>query len=69
MQGLSDPSAIWTLTAKATLGFGAVLLLGSLVLRRTFALVAETRSSETFVALCLLVSVGMVLYIYIYIDR
>jgi len=58
-QGLSDPNAIWTLTAKATLGFGTVLFTGSLVLRRIFALVAETRSTETFVALCLLVSVGM----------
>jgi hypothetical protein len=35
---------------EATLGFGADLFAGSLVLRKAFSLVAETRSSETFVA-------------------
>lgn len=58
-QGPTDPNAITLLTAKATVGFGSILWVGSLVLRRLFALVAEARSSETFVALCLLVSVGM----------
>uniref|UniRef100_A0A7S2H7P2 Cation/H+ exchanger transmembrane domain-containing protein n=1 Tax=Haptolina brevifila TaxID=156173 RepID=A0A7S2H7P2_9EUKA len=55
----TDPGAIGLLTAKATLGFGSVLALGSVVLRRIFLLVAETRSTETFVALCLLVAAGM----------
>lgn len=58
-QGVTDPNALLELTAKATLGFGAVLAAGSVVLRYLFALVAGTRSTETFVALCLLVSVGM----------
>jgi len=58
-QGLSNPVEIILLTLKATVGFGSVLVAGSFVLRRLFGLVAETRSSETFVALCLLVSVGM----------
>eukprot|EP00566_Odontella_aurita_P007367 CAMPEP_0113545448 /NCGR_PEP_ID=MMETSP0015_2-20120614/11266_1 /TAXON_ID=2838 /ORGANISM="Odontella" /LENGTH=740 /DNA_ID=CAMNT_0000445813 /DNA_START=579 /DNA_END=2802 /DNA_ORIENTATION=- /assembly_acc=CAM_ASM_000160 len=58
-QGPTDYSAIGFLTAKATLGFGSVMITGSFLLRRIFALVAETRSTETFVALCLLVSVGM----------
>lgn len=52
-------AAIGFLTAKATLGFGSVIYVGSLLLRRVFALVAETGSAETFVALCLLVSAGM----------
>lgn len=58
-QGPTDYSAIGFLTAKATLGFGSVMVAGSFLLQRLFALVAETRSTETFVALCLLVSVGM----------
>lgn len=36
-----------------------MLVAGSFILRALFALVASTRSGETFVALCLLVSVGM----------
>ena len=58
-QGPTDYAAISFLTAKASLGFGSVMLVGSLILQRIFALVAATRSTETFVALCLLVSVGM----------
>lgn len=58
-QGVTDYAAIGFLTAKATLGFGTVIFVGSFVLRKLFALVAQTRSTETFVALCLLVSVGM----------
>ena len=58
-QGETDYAAIGFLTAKATLGFGSVILIGSFVLRRLFALVARARSTETFVALCLLVSVGI----------
>lgn len=58
-QGVTDYAAIGFLTAKATLGFGTVIFVGSYVLQKLFALVAKTRSTETFVALCLLVSVGM----------
>ncbi|KAI2512935.1 TrkA-N domain [Fragilaria crotonensis] len=58
-QGETDYAAIGFLTAKATLGFGSVIFIGSFVLRRLFALVARARSTETFVALCLLVSVGI----------
>ncbi|KAL3909305.1 MAG: hypothetical protein SGILL_008137, partial [Bacillariaceae sp.] len=58
-QGSTNYSAIAFLTAKATIGFGSVILVGSFVLRRLFDLIAMTRSTETFVALCLLVSVGI----------
>ena len=57
--GPQDPSALGVLVAKATFGFGAVLAAGSIVLRRIFALVASSRSTETFVAAALLVAVGM----------
>jgi len=57
--GGPDYSAIAFLTAKATIGFGTVIGVGSFVLQRVFELVARARSTETFVALCLLVSVGM----------
>lgn len=57
--GPTEYSAIAFLTFKATVGFGSVVFAGSFLLRRIFNFVAETRSTETFVALCLLVSVGM----------
>lgn len=57
--GPTDYAAIGFLTTKATIGFGAVILAGSYFLRRIFRLISQTRSSETFVALCLLVSAGM----------
>ena len=47
------------LVAKGTFGFGAVLAAGSVVLRQLFSIVADTRSSETFVAAALLVAIGM----------
>lgn len=58
-QGPTDYAAIAFLTAKAALGFGFVMYVGSKVLQSVFGLVAKTQSSETFVALSLLVSVGM----------
>lgn len=58
-QGPTDYAAIAFLSAKAFFGFGSVFFVGSLILQQVFALVAATRSTETFVALCLLVSVGM----------
>ncbi len=57
--GPTDFTAIGFLTAKATIGFGSVIFAGSIFLRGLFRLVSQTRSSETFVALCLLVSAGM----------
>lgn len=61
LAGQSEASyaAIAFLTLKATVGFGLVIYAGSYVLRQLFGLIAQTQSSETFVALCLLVSVGM----------
>ena len=58
-QGPTDYTAISFLTIKAVVGFGLVMYLGSFLLQRLFNLVAQTRSTETFVALSLLVSVGM----------
>jgi Kef-type K+ transport system membrane component KefB len=58
-QGPTDYGAIGFLSAKATIGFGSIVVAGSFILSRVFAFVAQTRSTETFVALCLLVSVGM----------
>lgn len=52
-------SELGILIAKATLGFGAVLALGSYVLRYAFEIVAAARSTETFVAATLLVAIGM----------
>jgi Kef-type K+ transport system membrane component KefB len=57
--GPTDYTAIGFLTAKATLGFGSVIVAGSFLLRGLFRLVSQTRSSEIFVALCLLVAAGM----------
>lgn len=58
-QDATDYTAIGFLTVKATFGFGSVVAIGSFLLRGLFRLVAQTRSTETFVALCLLVSAGM----------
>ena len=54
-----DHLALVVLVAKATLGFGTVLALASVALRRIFQLVARFGSSQTFVATSLLVAVGM----------
>ncbi|KAL4557496.1 hypothetical protein LXL04_035676 [Taraxacum kok-saghyz] len=43
---------------KALLGLGVLSLGGKLILRRVFEVVAEARSSEAFVALCLLTVAG-----------
>jgi Kef-type K+ transport system membrane component KefB len=47
------------LAAKATIGFGFVLAVGSVLLRYVFDVVAAARSTETFVAAALLVALGM----------
>jgi len=58
-KGPTDYTAIGFLTAKTVLGFGSIIYVGSILLQKIFNWVAITRSTETFVALCLLVSVGM----------
>lgn len=43
---------------KAFLGLGGILVVGGAIVRFLFSLVAQTRSSETFVALVVLVALG-----------
>ena len=57
--GPQDAQALGVLVAKATFGFGGVLALGSVLLRRVFELVASSKSTESFVAATLLVACGM----------
>jgi Kef-type K+ transport system membrane component KefB len=57
--GPQDAQALGLLVAKATFGFGGVLALGSVLLRRVFQLVASSQSTESFVAATLLVALGM----------
>jgi Kef-type K+ transport system membrane component KefB/voltage-gated potassium channel Kch len=59
MSASSSMADIGFLTLKATIGFGSVIAVGSFVLRKIFSLVAQSKSSETFAALCLLVAAGM----------
>ncbi|CAI5938988.1 unnamed protein product [Closterium sp. NIES-64] len=47
--------------AKSLLGLGALLYTGRIALRRLFEFVAESRSSEAFIALCLLTVTGTAL--------
>ncbi|CAB9522355.1 regulated potassium-efflux system protein [Seminavis robusta] len=56
---IQDPTAVGILAAKATIGFGSVLVLASVILRQIFQVVASYGSSQTFVAASLLVAVGM----------
>lgn len=58
-EGGADPIQLAILAFKATVGFGAVLALASVALRKVFQLVASSRSSQSFVAASLLVAVGM----------
>jgi len=58
-EGGADPIALGILAFKATVGFGAVLSLASVALRKVFQLVATSKSSQSFVAASLLVAVGM----------
>ncbi|XP_056699079.1 K(+) efflux antiporter 3, chloroplastic isoform X2 [Spinacia oleracea] len=60
-QNLGEQSILPTLvkeSLKALLGLGLLSLGGKLVLRRIFEVVTETRSSEAFIALCLLTVAG-----------
>ena len=57
--GPQTGSEFGILIAKATVGFGAVLYAGSWILKKIFDVVAEARSTETFVAAALLVAVSM----------
>ena len=59
LAGQSGSSPLWVVAAKATLGFGGVIVIGRLVLAKAFELVAAARSTNTFVALTLLVALGM----------
>lgn len=43
---------------KALFGLGGILVVGGSIVRYLFSLVAQSKSSETFVALCLLVALG-----------
>ena len=57
---LTDQIALLGATvAKAVLGLGGILIVGGAIVRSLFAIVAKSQSSETFVALCLLVAVGI----------
>ena len=57
--GPQSATELGILTLKATVGFGAVLAAGSVLLRYVFDVVAAARSTETFVAAALLVALGM----------
>lgn len=57
--GPQSAAELSVLVFKGTVGFGAVLLGGSYLLRYVFDVVAAARSTETFVAAALLVAVGM----------
>jgi Kef-type K+ transport system membrane component KefB/voltage-gated potassium channel Kch len=57
---LSEQAAILGATiAKAIVGLGGILVVGGAIVRFLFSIVAKSRSSETFVALCLLVCTGI----------
>ncbi|CAN0411480.1 unnamed protein product, partial [Ectocarpus sp. 8 AP-2014] len=57
---LSEQLLLVALTvAKGVGGLGGILVAGRFLLRPLFDVVAGARSSETFVALCLLVALGM----------
>ena len=57
--GSMDTNALSLLVAKATIGFGGVLVVASQVLRQMFQIVASYGSGQTFVAASLLVACGM----------
>jgi len=57
--GGMDTNSLTMLVAKATVGFGGVLVIASQVLRKIFQIVASYGSSQTFVAASLLVACGM----------
>jgi len=55
----TDSSELSLLIFKATVGFGAVLAAGSMLLKRVFRAVADAEATDSFVALVVLVAVGM----------
>lgn len=56
---LSAQAALLGITvAKAFLGLGGILVIGGAIVRYLFSLIAQTRSSETFVALVILTALG-----------
>ncbi|KAG2498210.1 hypothetical protein HYH03_003961 [Edaphochlamys debaryana] len=62
LEGAASPVSLVTMllpTALQTVaGLGALLLADRLVMRRIFEMVAQSRNSETFIALCLLTVAG-----------
>lgn len=57
---MADQMSVLGLTfVKALLGLGGILVIGGRFIRYLFSIIAKTQSSETFVALCLLVAVGV----------
>ena len=57
--GTSDLMSLAVLLAKATFGFGGVLVVASIGLRKIFQVVARFGSAQTFIAASLLVAAGM----------
>lgn len=57
--GPQSSTELGVLVLKGTVGFGAVLAIGSVLLKYVFDVVAAARSTETFVATALLVALGM----------
>jgi len=57
--GPQTSAELGILIAKATVGFGGVLVVGRYLLSYVFDVVAEAKSTETFVAAALLVAAGM----------
>ena len=55
----SQVTLLATTFGKALLGLSGILFLGGKFIRKLFKIVSSTKSSETFVALCLLVVIGV----------
>lgn len=59
-ESLSSQVTLLAVTfGKALAGLSAILLVGGKLIRKLFKIVSSTKSSETFVALCLLVVIGV----------
>ncbi|KAG5189905.1 Sodium/hydrogen exchanger family-domain-containing protein [Tribonema minus] len=56
---MAQAAVLGGIALKAVGGLGAILVFGRFLLRRLFDGVAATRSTEAFVALCLLVAIGI----------
>ncbi|GLC53047.1 hypothetical protein PLESTB_000702300 [Pleodorina starrii] len=62
MEGAASPVSLLTMLGPTALqtvaGLGALLLADRLIMKRIFEMVAQSRNSETFIALCLLTVAG-----------